>query len=243
MKIAVFTDVHGNLEAMRAVADTIREHGADRVVCLGDLVGYGPNPNECVHLIHDLADVILAGNHDHAAAGCISTGRFNEYARESIVWTQTVLEPETAGLLKELPYIQFDENITYVHATPEAPDKWLYILSESDAFRNLMGMTQSICFIGHSHIPIGFMMNQSGEMYYQKDLTEAVIEPNKKYLINAGSVGQPRDGDPRACLGLLDTEKGFFRLLRLGYDIRETQKKMKKAGLPEFLIERLEYGR
>ena len=243
MRIGLISDIHANLEALEAVLKALSRESLDLTICLGDLVGYGPDPNICVEKTIESVDLVVAGNHDYAAAGLVSTAPFNEHARAAMEWTKTVLNNNNVELLKKLPLMQCEGNITAVHASPESPDQWRYVIGEDDAYRNLMGLTTNLCFVGHTHMPLGYMMDTENNLYFQQDLTAAAIESNRKYLINVGSVGQPRDGDTRACLGILDTEKGLFELKRIEYNVQTTQEKMVKKELPEFLIERLSWGR
>lgn len=243
MRIGLISDIHANLEALEAVLKALSAEAVDQTFCLGDLVGYGPDPNLCIEKTIESVNLVVAGNHDHAAVGLVSTAPFNEHARAAIEWTKKVISDEYAEYLKNLPLMQCKENITAVHASPECPDQWRYVIGEDDAYRNLMGLTTNLCFVGHTHMPLGYMMDTENNLYFQQDLTAAEIESNRKYLINVGSVGQPRDGDTRACLGILDTEKGLFELKRVKYDFKVTQEKMVQKKLPEFLIERLSWGR
>lgn len=241
MRIGIFSDIHGNLEALEVVLESIEKENIDRLICLGDLVGYGPDPNLCVKMSIQAADITIAGNHDYAAINRITTENFNEYAREAIDWTKTVLNPESIEALHQLPLIVSENNMTAVHGTLESPSDWNYIMTIEDAYRNLMAMTTKICFIGHSHIPVNFIRDKNLDITLEKS-NNIPIHKESMYLINVGSVGQPRDGDPRASYGILDMEKNEFHLKRIPYQIEKVQKKMEKYRLPRFLIERLAVG-
>lgn len=233
--------MHGNIEALEVVLQALQYENIDRMICLGDLVGYGPNPNQCVEKVIEEVDHVVAGNHDYAAIDQVSTEYFNEYARKAIDWTHDVLTSASIQILTRLPLISIEEEITYVHATPEEPAEWRYIFSNEDACRSFDAMTTSLCFVGHSHTPVAFVRNEADEISIC-DPTEVSIEEGKKYIINEGSVGQPRDGDPRACYGVLDTEGKRFNLKRLPYPVDRVQEKMWKEHLPSYLIHRLSVG-
>lgn len=241
MRYGVFSDVHGNLEALEVVLRALEEEKVDRTLCLGDLVGYGPNPNRCIERVMAFSDKIVAGNHDCAAVGVLSTTYFNEYARRAIDWTRDVLSSTSVDVLSGLPLLLVEEEVTMVHATPEAPALWDYIFYHSDARRSFAVLTTPLCFVGHSHVPVVFVRDEGGGVSLQ-DAGEVAVEEGKAYIINVGSVGQPRDGDPRASYGILDTQERRFWLRRLAYPVEEVQAKMRKEGLPGYLIDRLSVG-
>ena len=240
MRYAVISDVHGNLEALRAVLDDIRTKNTDGIIFLGDAVGYGPNPNECVELLKESCRVLLAGNHDRAAIGLTEIEYFNEYAKAAVLWTRKVLTDRNRKLLESLPVTgrMKKENMLFVHSTPKEPEEWHYLLTLWDAEINFHYFSERICVLGHSHLPFVIERLPSGEMVTYKDKAE--LRENQRYLINAGSVGQPRDRDPRACYLLKDGQRAEF--IRVGYPVEETQRKMRDAGLPLPLIERLARG-
>jgi predicted phosphodiesterase len=240
-RYAVISDVHSNAEALRSVLRDINKRQVHDIFFLGDAVGYGPEPNESVSLLKSECKIIIAGNHDWGVLGLTETGSFNEYARLALAWTSGVLTAasneilRTASLKSEISAM----DITLVHATPFEPEKWHYLLTLSDAEINFKYMHTDICFIGHSHRPFIIEMSSSGE--FKTDKQERHKTEGSRYIINAGSIGQPRDGDPRACYALVDEDR--VELVRVDYDILSTQKKMADAGLPHMLIERLSYGR
>ncbi len=240
--VAILSDVHSNLEALESVLGDIKKKGIERILFLGDAVGYGSNPNSCIELLKEECEVMLAGNHDRAAAGMTNIEYFNELARTAILWTRDMLKDEHKRFLASLPvsmrYNNGRENIFLVHSTPREPESWHYLLTLRDAEVNFNYFNERICFLGHSHVPFVIQRKPSGEMFVYKD--EAELKQDSRYIINAGSVGQPRDRDPRACYAILN--KDFVKFIRLDYNIEKTQKKMEEAGLPEPLIERLKYG-
>ncbi|HUO76563.1 MAG TPA: metallophosphoesterase family protein [Thermodesulfovibrionales bacterium] len=240
MRYAVISDVHANLEALEAVLRDINKRGIDEFLFLGDAVGYGPNPNECVELLRKNCKILLAGNHDWAAIGLTDIQYFNEYAKAAILWTREVLTPESRKFIETLPVTKNIKrgNMLLVHSTPKDPEAWHYLLTLWDAEVNFHYFTHRVCMIGHSHLPFVIERVPSGEMITYK--SEARLGKNERYIINAGSVGQPRDRDPRACYAIFDDDTLEF--VRLEYAIEKTQKKMRDAGLPLTLIERLSKG-
>jgi predicted phosphodiesterase len=241
VKVGIFSDVHGNAEALKEVLKTLQDEKVDLSLCVGDLVGYGPEPNHCVELVTEFTSKIVAGNHDYAAIGLADILYFNIHARQAILWTQNVLTEKSKKDLRSLPMTLTEGDITCVHASPDEPEKWNYILSYEDARVNFQKFSTPICIIGHSHIPVAFIKDETGKIEIQK-ADEISIEPDKSYIINVGSVGQPRDGDPRSSFGIMDTEEKRFRLMRTSYPVEKVQEKMKKHNLPSYLIDRLSKG-
>ncbi|MGD9898398.1 MAG: metallophosphoesterase [Calditrichaceae bacterium] len=236
MIIAVLSDIHGNLEALEAVFRYIDENPVDKIYCLGDIVGYGPNPNECVELIRERSDITLMGNHDYAALGLANIEYFNEYAKMSTYWTINNLKKENEDFLRKLPFTHQNGRIMLVHASPANPPYWHYILSFQEAKKELQTFDESICFVGHSHVPVIFSKDKA---YKQSPF---MIEQNQKYIVNVGSVGQPRDGNAKSCFVVFDESTGELKHVRLEYDVEKTYKKIIRAGLPVFLAERLLKG-
>ena len=241
MKFGVFSDVHGNLEALLSVLKCLKAERVDRRVCLGDLVGYGPDPGACVDLVREHADMVLAGNHDHAALGLTDLSHFNPYARFALLWTQSQLTAEVVSFLSGLHVANSWEGLCFAHSSPCEPLMWHYMISSEDAQANFRCFAEPICFVGHSHSPV-FFVEESPVRVVCVQTTRFAIEKGKRYLINVGSVGQPRDGDPRAAYLIYDVSAGTVELKRVPYDIAVTQEKMARAGLPRFLIERLAIG-
>lgn len=238
---AILADVHGNLEALQAVAEDCRREGIDGAVFLGDAVGYGANPNECLAVLKDLADLQVAGNHDCGAAGRTTVFPFLAPARTALDWTARILTEENRAFLRGLALVERAGQMTLVHAALHHPEEWAYIFSEEEAEKSLSRLTGRVLFVGHSHRPL-IVVKTEAEPPKSRDPEEVVLEPGKRYLINPGSVGQPRDSDPRAAYGLYEEETGKYRLKRIPYDIRNAQEKILKAGLPVFLARRLSYG-
>lgn len=240
MNCAVISDVHGNEEALQAVLQDIKQRKIRNILFLGDAVGYGPNPNECVKLLKDNCREMISGNHDYAVLGLTDISNFNDYAKAAVEWTSSVMKKKYLSFLRFLPLVKLLEkdDTLLVHSTPKEPDKWHYILTGWDAEVNFRHFEQKTCLIGHSHQAVIIEDPISDEMLTHKNSVE--ITEAKRYIINVGSVGQPRDGDPRACYAIITNEK--VELIRVKYDISKTQKKMLDAGLPLPLIQRLERG-
>ena len=242
MRIAVVSDIHSNLEALQALERAFEGIGVDAVYFAGDVVGYGPDPNACTRWVMENADLAVMGNHDCAALGSMDIEGFNPSAREAIVWNAEKMEPWARDYISSLPMVLSREGVTLVHANPREPEGWNYILSLWDAEMNFSHFQGSFCFVGHSHQPVSVVMDAGGQVSILPG-DSFLVEEGARYLVNVGSVGQPRDGNPEACFGLLDTEKGEFHILRSAYDFRETQRKMIQAGLPRSLADRLAEGR
>jgi len=242
MKYGFFSDVHANLEALKACIIDFRSEKLDKVFFLGDAVGYGPNPDECVKLIDEIAEVKLMGNHDYAALGLMETEYFNQYAAESMGWTKSSISEKTMEIMSDFELTHVIGEILLVHSSPREPENWHYILDMEDAEENFDFFTQKICLLGHTHRPYIVFKSETGEAALSKEV-EVPIELEYRYLVNIGSVGQPRDGDPRSCYLIYDTDAGTMKLKRVQYDIKSTQKVMAEIGLPEYLIDRLAVGR
>ena len=234
--IAIISDIHSNLEALQAALDYIDNHKIESIYCLGDIVGYGPNPNECIELIRKRCQVVLMGNHDYAAVGLANIEYFNEYAKMSTYWTIERLREENRSYLSNLPFSHQTNNSFFVHASPSNPSFWYYVLSVQDAQMEMQSFDQRICFIGHSHVPVVFTQEN---LYREVSFT---FEPNEKYIVNVGSIGQPRDGNSNLCFAVMDEQKNSVEFVRLSYDLQKTYSKIIKAGLPLFLAERILKG-
>ena len=242
MKIALISDIHSNLEALEAILRDIEKEGVEKIHFLGDAVGYGSDPNKCVKLIAKHCDIKLLGNHDYAALGLETLIGFNQVAKTSIEWTMTKLSRKSIEILAD-----FEMQSTYldyfmVHASPGKPENWDYILNAEQAAEQFGTFSQSTCFVGHSHMPAIYIEDKNGTVKMQsKQSTE--LKSDNRYIINIGSVGQPRDNDPRACYLKVDTDIPKVEYKRVEYDISKTQAKMRNAMLPDFLVERLAVGR
>jgi diadenosine tetraphosphatase ApaH/serine/threonine PP2A family protein phosphatase len=241
MHFAVISDVHANLDALIAVMEDIKQRKMEDIFFLGDAVGYGPNPNECIDLLKKNCKVLLAGNHDWGALGITDITHFNEYARYAIEWTKHVLTEEAGRILRSLPLKEElrERDIFLVHSTPRAPEEWHYLLTLWDAEINFHYFQNKFCFLGHSHQPFILEMEPTGELVTYREM--ATIRESSRYIINVGSIGQPRDGDPRACYTIIEDSK--VEMVRVEYDVEGVQNKMMKERLPYPLIERLSVGR
>lgn len=242
MRYALISDIHANLEALEAVLAALKDEGAEQILCLGDVIGYGPNPNECVKLIQQHAAVCLIGNHDEASLGRVDLDLFNYMARQAIEWTTDQLTEESKEFLKSLQYTRSYGDFMIVHASPDEPTRWNYILNLEDAAQGFAAFTEQICFIGHSHTPWVIPLPPDGRMRVSHEYPLTVKE-KFRYLINIGSVGQPRDRNPDAAFGILDTASLQYTLKRVSYDVAKTQRKIRATGaLPAFLADRLATG-
>ncbi|MBI4825554.1 MAG: metallophosphoesterase family protein [Nitrospirae bacterium] len=241
MRYALISDIHSNIEALNAVIEKVKAEMVDKVILLGDIVGYGPDPNECIESLRGFADILIAGNHDHGAVGMTDISCFNKHAKAAIQWTSGILSEENKAFLSSLPLTSNIKSgsIYLVHSSPKEPEEWDYLQNAKDADANFKLFTETNCFIGHSHIPSIIEMSPEGKIKIYTDQSE--IKAGCRYIINAGSVGQPRDGNPDAAYAIFDTDSVTIK--RAAYDILLTQKKMKDAGLPSYLIDRLSEGR
>jgi diadenosine tetraphosphatase ApaH/serine/threonine PP2A family protein phosphatase len=240
MKTALISDVHANLEALEAVLKVVDERGADRILCLGDAVGYGGSPNECLNLIRKRCQLVLLGNHDSASSGGPEISRFNPNAKAAALWTSKVLTPQNRDYLRALTLSQRREPYLFVHASPAAPRDWEYIFDRFDAEPQFQFFTEHACFIGHTHQPAIFERSTSGAVSLPP--TSLRLDPKCRYIVNVGSVGQPRDRDPRACFVILTEPEGSIEFVRVPYDIEASQEKIRAANLPPVLAARLSAG-
>ncbi|MFQ5715953.1 MAG: metallophosphoesterase family protein, partial [Nitrospinales bacterium] len=226
------------LGAFLETADTIAH---DKKVCLGDMVGYGADPNPCVELIRDRADLILAGNHDYAAVGKTDVSYFNPDAYKACIWTHDELTDDNKEFLRSLPVRKLEGGIFWAHSSPFQPLAWHYIFSAVDGARNFDYFDASVCFVGHTHKPIILQKDPAGQIETCSG-SFWKLRPGNRYIINAGSIGQPRDGNPDPSFGIYDTESGTIEIRRFSYDRSTARKKILENGLPPFLAERLDLG-
>jgi len=247
MRYLILTDIHANLEALEACLADAASHGFDQTLVLGDLVGYGPDPNAVVERVKTLAPVaMIRGNHDKVACGLEQPEGFNPVARRAALWTFDTLTAEHRSWLAALPKgpVIVDDTIQICHGSPVDEDAYLF--DELDAVRALKMSQRPLCLFGHTHYPVTFALTDgrvdtiSGSQSLGGPLQ---LLEGSKYLLNPGSVGQPRDGDPRAAYAIVDTSAGRVDLFRLDYPIEKTQAKVTKAGLPDVLAQRLAVGR
>lgn len=240
MRIAILSDIHGNLEALQAVLAEVDRSGVDRFYFLGDTVGYGPSPAACIELVRGRAAVSLLGNHDAAVAGITSLEEFNEFARSAVEWTAARLAAEQIEYLRNLPYTHRAPGLLLVHASPIEPERWHYLHGLADINEHFAAFTERLCFVGHSHRPGVYAISGDGSVT-RRGKSES-LGPGLRYLVNAGSVGQPRDRDPRASYVVYDAASECVEVRRVGYPVKKTQERMHAAGIPDFLIDRLGAG-
>ncbi|MFQ6002104.1 MAG: metallophosphoesterase family protein, partial [Anaerolineae bacterium] len=238
MRYLVLSDIHSNLPALEAVLAEVDLVHIDEVLCLGDLVGYGPNPNECIARLRELPLRCVAGNHDWAAIGKMDTAEFNSAAREACRWTAKELTAENRAYLQSLPETLTQDNYTLVHGSLRAPI-WEYVTHPLVAQRSFELLNTQLCFHGHTHVPVIFREEGPHPQAYILPPGQILTLDTNRYMINTGSVGQPRDGDPRASCLLFDSREATLEYRRVDYPVEETQKSMKEKGLPESLITRL----
>lgn len=241
--IAIVSDIHSNLAALKAVMEDAERRGANDVWCLGDLIGYGPDPNECVALIQSKASRCIIGNHDLGVLGRENLDLFNPYAAVANRWTEGVLSPSARAFLEGLLPMAAWEDVTFAHGSPREP-VWEYVTNGSIARESFPHFQTRLCLVGHSHVPLFCPEPAAGEGYglYQFPKARPLDVSAGKWLINPGSVGQPRDRDPRASYLLFDPAAQVIRHFRVQYDIAATQERLRKEGLPEYLVDRLSQG-
>ena len=232
MKIAIISDIHANLEALEKTFELIDQKMVDHVYCLGDIIGYGANPNECAAMLQSRGVECIIGNHDRAALDLRNAVHFNRYARAAVEWTATQLTQSNIEYLSNLPYTIVAHDCLFVHATPDKPEEWNYIISEYDAQEFFEFFTTQICWIGHSHV--------SG--VFCEDMKTTEVEKGKRFIVNVGSVGQPRNGDWRLSFGVFDVEHWNYEHVVSEYNVALARKKIIEAGLPSYLGDRLLSG-
>ena len=243
MRYGIFSDVHGNLEALETVLSLFEKEGVEEYLCAGDIVGYGAEPRECIAKIRSLGVKGVGGNHDWACVGMFPVEDFNPFAREAILWTRNVLGAEEFSFLKSLRDICTFGDITLVHGSLDSPEEFRYIFDVESAIPTLELLQTRVCFVGHSHLPMIISRSAEGTIAHHHDGGKVKMEKDHRYLVNVGSVGQPRDGDPRAACAIFDSDTSFVAIKRVPYDIVSAQKKIIQAGLPPFLAARLSEGR
>jgi predicted phosphodiesterase len=239
-KYAILGDIHSNWEALTAVLADAESHGADTYVCVGDIVGYNANPAECLEKIRSLCVAVVRGNHDHYVSHDECLEDFHPLAANVIDWTRRQLSREQIQYLKNLRLSRMVDGFTIVHSTLDMPEKWGYVIDALDADANFNYQTSSVCFHGHTHVPVVF--ERQGRVV-RSSFTTFNTTLGRKCFINTGSVGQPRDGDPRASYLIYEPSARRVDLRRVEYDVATTQRKIIEAGLPERLARRLEQGK
>jgi diadenosine tetraphosphatase ApaH/serine/threonine PP2A family protein phosphatase len=247
VRYAVLSDVHGNLEALTAVLADAASEAALAILCLGDMVGYGADPIPCIELLGERSARIVAGNHEYGALGLADLRWFNPAARAAALWTRDQLGADHEGYLSGLPLTSAVGEATCVHASPRRPEEWDYLVSEEDGYGAFGDFATRLCFVGHSHLPAVWSLGSSGRAY--EDLTgpgchdrRISFQNGQRYIVNVGSVGQPRDRDPRAAYILWDEEERTVWLRRVLYDHKAAAAKILRAGLPRVLADRLAHG-
>jgi predicted phosphodiesterase len=240
MKYAIIADIHANLEAFQVILDDAQQQKVTHYACLGDVVGYNANPKECLEIVRKMNIPCVKGNHDEYCSTEDALEGFNPAAAEAVYWTREQLSNEERQWLCELKYSRMVANFTLVHATLDAPERWGYVFDKLAAAASFPYQNTQVCFFGHTHVPVAFMRDTvvRGGTY-----SKFKIDTAKKYFINVGAVGQPRDNNPKAAYVVYDMDEGTIELRRLEYDIPTAQKKILAAGLPERLAERLAVGR
>lgn len=240
MKYAVLGDIHANLEALQAVLEDASSQGATHYTCVGDIVGYNGNPIECLEKIRSICPVSVRGNHDHYCSHDERLDNFHPLAADVVSWTRSQLSDDQVTFLQNLRFTARVETFTLVHSTLDTPESWGYVFDRLEAEANFSYQTSTLCFFGHTHVPLAFEKADTVRFGLYSKIRIAV---GKKYFVNVGSVGQPRDGDPRAAYVLYDMMENLVELRRVNYDIKSAQKKIMDAGLPQRLAARLAVGR
>ena len=240
MRYAILADIHANLEALEVVMEDSQRQNCTHYACLGDVVGYNANPKECLDRIRRLGMPCVKGNHDEYCSIETDLEGFNPHAAEAIDWTREQLTDEDRKWLRELKYLRLVASFSIVHATLDGPQRWGYVFDKLAAAASFTYQNTSVCFFGHTHVPIAFIRDSvvRGGTY-----SKFRVEPGRKYFVNVGSVGQPRDNNPKASYAVYDLDEGSIELRRLDYDIAAAQTKIRAAGLPERLAERLALGK
>lgn len=241
MRFAIFGDIHANYEALQAVLSDARVQACTHYVCMGDVVGYNADPVRCLETVRELECPVVKGNHDEQASIQGRQGEgFNEVAEEAIEWTRRQLSEDHRKWLSALRLQRQVRDFTIVHATLDTPHKWGYVFNQLDAMASFSYQSTALCFIGHTHVPRVYMRDGS---VHSRPLDILSIQAGRKYMVNVGSVGQPRDGDWRAAYCIYDTQSNEVTLRRVEYDLATTQRKILEAGLPERLAHRLAIGK
>lgn len=240
MRYGIFSDVHSNMEALESVVGFYKNENIDRFIFLGDIIGYGAQPRPVTTLLNSLNPLCIAGNHDWGVCDRLNLDYFNEYAKIAIVWTREKLTKEQIQRLYLLPLIYEEADFICVHSSLIEPEQFHYITDKYDAALNLAVLNKRICFIGHSHRQEFYYRKDNEIIYGHEDKVD--IYPSRKYIVNVGSVGQPRDKDPRSCCCIYDTEDNTVSFRRIKYDIKAAADKILDAGLPHLLASRLYAG-
>lgn len=237
---AIIGDIHANLEALNAILDDARGRGVTHFACVGDIVGYNASPSECLDKVRELVSAAVCGNHDYYCSYDDDLSGFHPLAADAVDWTRRQLSAEQQQYLSDLKYVERIENFTIVHSTLDMPERWGYVFENLEAEASFNYQATTVCFFGHTHVPLAF---EKGSEITGGTYARIKLQLGRRYLINAGSVGQPRDGDNRAAYAIYDIPKKEVELRRIPYDIIAAQDKILKAGLPDRLANRLATGR
>ena len=239
MKVAIFSDIHANLEALQAVLKDADTNGCTSYACLGDVVGYNADPTACLEIVRDMGCPVVKGNHDLDCGRDTSLEQMNPVAADALRWTRNQLSPEQRQWLGRLRMVRQVQDFTIVHSTLDQPTSWNYVNNKYDAMANFAFQVSSICFYGHTHVPRVYMKNE-----HMQELNPGIIaiEEGAKYFINAGSVGQPRNSDWRASYCIYDINRRTIEFRQIEYDIVAAQNKIIAAGLHPYLAKRLALG-
>lgn len=242
MRYGIFSDIHSNLGALEAVLEEFKKESIDKYLCVGDVVGYATEPKECIKIVKEAAMITVAGNHDWAAVNLFSTDYFNPQAREAILWTRNNLDEKDGSYLASLKLVYTNEDLTLVHGTLDNPQDFNYLTDGHIAEETFRALETDVCFVGHTHVPGFFVKYKDDRIHYRQD-NEIMIRAENRYIVNVGSVGQPRDGNPSCAYCIYDTKKKEIRIERLNYNSEATRNKIISAGLPRFLGDRLIIGK
>ena len=239
MKFAIIADIHANLEAFRVVLEDCKKQKVTHYACLGDVVGYNANPKECLDIVRAMAMPVVKGNHDEYCSTEEHLDGFNPAAAEAVNWTRKQLTNDDREWLRDLKYTRMVTSFTIVHATLDGPQRWGYVFDKLAAAASFTYQNTSVCFFGHTHVPVAFMRDNlvRGGTY-----SKFKIEAGKKYFVNVGAVGQPRDNNPKAAYAQFDMERERITFHRVAYDHLAAARKIRQAGLPESIAYRIEHG-
>ncbi len=240
MRYGIISDIHGNLEALQAVLKSCYQQNVQGILCAGDIVGYGASPGECLETLKEAEAICVAGNHDWAVAARLDATYFPSDGKEAINWTRSKLSIENITLLSTLNLTCYSDGIMVVHSSPCQPEMFTYLTNTDKATEAFSALEQPVCFVGHTHVPQVFTKHNDRVICTRT--SEFEVRQDSQYIVNVGSVGQPRDGEPMASYAIYDVDAQMIELKRVQYDIRTAQEKIINAGLPELLAQRLARG-
>jgi len=241
MRYAIFSDIHSNLEALKSIITYLKKEKIEQYLCVGDIIGYGTDPQPCIELVQELKSQVVMGNHDYVVGNLAELNLLNDWAQKGILFSKEKLTKSSLLYLKNLPLILSNDTFTLVHSSLAFPDLWSYIMDSFDAKQSFDHQQTPLCFIGHSHKSGIFEKRGSNVSFKEKSCLKP--EEGIQYIVNVGSVGQPRDRDPRSSFVIYDTEENYLEIKRVAYDIKSTQEKIIKSGLPKMLAARLSEGK